>query len=123
MRSLCNGVTRVASQFSSTNCILLGARMIELLRRFVKGVALLTAVLCRLGSPPSWYAKDIHQICAARPIYVAVIVLTSTHRHYAVRGHRTGSNTSGVEDYLRRGTNTTEDKTHNKKAVYYARLF
>ena len=35
-------------------------------------------------------------------VVVAVIVVTSTHRYNAVRGHRTGSNNSGAEDYLRR---------------------
>ena len=34
-----------------------------------------------------------------------VVVLTLTHRYNAVRGHRTGSNNSGAEDYLRRKTN------------------
>ena len=29
------------------------------------------------------------------------VVLTLTHRHNAVRSHRTGSNNFGVEDYLR----------------------
>ena len=34
---------------------------------------------------------------------VVVVVLTLlTHRYEAVRGHRTGSNNSGAEDYLRR---------------------
>ena len=36
-----------------------------------------------------------------------VVVLTLTHGYNAVRGHRTGSNNSGAEDYLRR--------KHNKK--------
>ena len=31
-----------------------------------------------------------------------VVVLTLTHGRNAGRGHRTGSNNSGVEDYLRR---------------------
>ena len=34
-----------------------------------------------------------------------VVVLTLTHRHNEVRGHRTGSNNSGAEDYLRRKIN------------------
>ena len=33
------------------------------------------------------------------------VVLTLTHRYNAVCGHRTGSNNSGVENYLRRNTN------------------
>ena len=33
---------------------------------------------------------------------VVVVGLTLTHRYNAVRGHRTGSNNSGVEDYIRR---------------------
>ena len=36
------------------------------------------------------------------PAIVVVVVLTLTHRLKAVRGHRTGSNSSGGEDYLRR---------------------
>ena len=32
------------------------------------------------------------------------VVLILTHRYNAVRGHRTGSNNSGVESYLRRRT-------------------
>ena len=44
---------------------------------------------------------------------VVVVVLTLlTHRYEAVRGHRTGSNNSGAEDYLRRKTHKTEDNTH-----------
>ena len=39
-----------------------------------------------------------------------VVVITLTHRYNAVRGHRTGSNNSGVEDYLRRKTNKTKDR-------------
>ena len=31
-----------------------------------------------------------------------VVVLTLTHRYNALRGHNTGSNISGAEDYLRR---------------------
>ena len=31
---------------------------------------------------------------------VVIVVVTLTHRYNAVRGHRTGSNNSGVEDYL-----------------------
>ena len=34
-----------------------------------------------------------------------VVVLTVTHGYNAGRGHRTGSNNSGAEDYLRRKTN------------------
>ena len=44
-------------------------------------------------------------------IYV-VVVLTLTHRYNAVRCHRTGSNNSGAEDYLRK-KNKKEDKTHH----------
>ena len=48
-----------------------------------------------------------------------VAVLTLTHGYNTVRGHRTGSNNSGVEDYLWRKTHTvlvpdkTEDNTQN----------
>ena len=40
-------------------------------------------------------------------VVVVVVVLTLIHRYNAVRGHRTGSNSSGAEDYyyLRRKTN------------------
>ena len=38
-------------------------------------------------------------------VRVGVHVLTLTHRCNAVRGHRTGSNNSGAEDYLRRKSN------------------
>ena len=42
-------------------------------------------------------------------VYYTAVVLTTavvTHRYnIAVRGHRTGSNNSGAEDYLRRNTN------------------
>ena len=38
-------------------------------------------------------------------IVVVDVVLTLTHRCNAVRGHRTGSNNSGAENYLRRKTN------------------
>ena len=33
------------------------------------------------------------------------VALILSHRYNAVRGHRTGSNNSGAEDYLRRKTN------------------
>ena len=39
------------------------------------------------------------------PRTAVVVVHTLTHRHNTVRGHRTGSNNSGAEDYLRRKTN------------------
>ena len=46
---------------------------------------------------------------------IVVVVLTLTHGYNAVRGHRTGSNNSGAEDYFRRRkTNkNTEDNTQN----------
>ena len=45
-------------------------------------------------------------------VVVVVVVLTLIHRYNAVRGHRTGSNNSGAEDYRRRKTNTgTDDHT------------
>ena len=34
-------------------------------------------------------------------VVVVVVVLTLTHRYNAVRGHRTGSNKSGAEEYFR----------------------
>ena len=36
---------------------------------------------------------------------VVVVSTLSTHGYNAVRGHRTGSNSSGAENYLRRKTN------------------
>ena len=41
---------------------------------------------------------------------MVVAVLTLTHHYNTVRGHRTGSNNSGVEAYLRRNTNTPSKK-------------
>ena len=41
-----------------------------------------------------------------------VVVLALTHRYNAVRGHRTGSNKSGAEDYLRRKTNEKQKTMH-----------
>ena len=68
-----------------------------------------------------WITDHIDQYMNARVIYtsfincagaagaaatvVVVVVLTLTHRYNAVRGHRTGSNNSGPENYLRRKTN------------------
>ena len=43
---------------------------------------------------------------------VVVVFLTLTHRYNAVRGHRTGSNNSGAEDYIRRKTNEKQKKIH-----------
>ena len=40
------------------------------------------------------------------------VVLTSTHRYNAVRGHRTGSNNSGAEDYLRRKNKKNQKILH-----------
>ena len=37
-------------------------------------------------------------------LLIPVVVLTLTHRYNTVRGHKTGFNNSGVEDYLRRKT-------------------
>ena len=37
--------------------------------------------------------------------WLVVVVLTLIHRCNALRGHRTGSNYSGMEDYLRRKAN------------------
>ena len=49
------------------------------------------------------------------PLTSFFVVLTLTHRYNVVRGHRTGSNNSGAEDYFRRRkTNkNTEDNTQN----------
>ena len=47
--------------------------------------------------------------------FLGVVVLTLTHRYNAVRGHMTGSNNSGGEDYPRREKKKkeTEDNKHN----------
>ena len=45
---------------------------------------------------PEWVMKK------AKRQHIIIIFLTSTNCYNAVRGHRTGSNNSGVEDYLRR---------------------
>ena len=42
-----------------------------------------------------------------------VVVLTLTHRYNAVRGHRTGSNNSGAQDYPR-------SKTSKKQKIIHA---
>ena len=54
------------------------------------------------GHPPPKYLNLIDFV---------VGVLTLPHRFNAVRGHRTGSNNSGAEDYLRR-------KTPKKQEIY-----
>ena len=47
-------------------------------------------------------------------VVVGGVVLTLTHQYDAVRGHRTGSNNSGAEDYLKKkNEQKTEDDTHN----------
>ena len=45
-------------------------------------------------------------------IVVVVVVVTLTHRYNAVRGHRTGSNNSRAEDYLRGKTNKKQKIIH-----------
>ena len=55
-----------------------------------------------------WIA-GVRMLCLSNP----VVVLALTHRYNAVRGHRTGANNSGVEDYLRRKKNETKDNTHD----------
>ena len=42
---------------------------------------------------------------------LVVVVLAFTHRYNAVRGHRTGSNSSGAEDHLRRKTSKKDKHT------------
>ena len=53
---------------------------------------------------------------------VVFVVLTLSHGYNAVRGHRTGSNNSGAEDYLRRKTNKKQhqDNTHHNWNKSYA---
>ena len=55
-----------------------------------------------IGIVSSWSYVYRHRI---ESILVAVVVVTLNRRCNAVRGHRTGSNNSGVEDYLRRKVN------------------
>ena len=43
-------------------------------------------------------------------VVVVVVVFTLTHGYNAVRRHRTGSNNSGAEDYLRRKTKKKQKK-------------
>ena len=47
---------------------------------------------------PSAYAVVVVVVV----VVAVVVVLTLSHGYNAVRGHRTGSNNSGTEDYLRR---------------------
>ena len=47
-------------------------------------------------------------------VVVVVVVLTLTHGYKAVRGHRTDSNISGSEDYLRRHYCCVRAYTHDK---------
>ena len=42
-----------------------------------------------------------------------IVVLTLNHLYNAVGDHRTGSNNSGAEYYLRREMKKTADNTHN----------
>ena len=49
--------------------------------------------------------KHVSLACAPRAVWGIAVILTLTHRCNAVRGHRTGSNNSGAENYLRRKTN------------------
>ena len=53
----------------------------------------------------------LREFLAIAVLHYIMIVLTLSHRYNAVRGHRTGSNNSGAEDYLRRITNKTENNT------------
>ena len=58
--------------------------------------------------------------------YNVVVVLTLTHRHNAVRGSRTGSNNSRVEDHLRRKHKTrkyTQKLKHVLPTVEWIRPF
>ena len=52
---------------------------------------------------PHAYNQCVYEACC----YCAVFTLN--YGYNAVRGHRTGSNNSGAEDYLRRNTNKTKD--------------
>ena len=51
-------------------------------------------------------AEGVQGVRYALPlVVVVVVVLTLTRRYNAVRGHRTGSNNSGAENYLRKTNN------------------
>ena len=52
----------------------------------------------------------VRMLCLSYP--VVVVVFTLTHRYNAVRGHRTDSNNSGAQDYLRRKTNKKQKVIH-----------
>ena len=54
-----------------------------------------------------YQVQRIQQTYINMIFYVRTVVLTLSHRYNAVRGHRTGSNNSGVEDCLRRKTKDT----------------
>ena len=60
----------------------------------------------RRGGPsvqlPDWVMNKIKR---QHVILFLFLFITLTHRCNAVRGHRTGSNNSRVEDYLRSKTN------------------
>ena len=47
-------------------------------------------------------------------VVVVVVILTLTHRYDAVRGHRTGSNNSGVEDSPRGKTNKKSEERNRR---------
>ena len=53
-----------------------------------------------------------HVVAVVVLVLVLVLVLTLTHPYSAVRGHRTGSDNSGVGDYLRRKTNKKQKIIH-----------
>ena len=61
----------------------------------------------------------LRQGVSSRQGYYTTDVLTLTHRYNAVRGHKTGSNKSGAEDYLGSETNKTEDRVHNWNKSYH----
>ena len=50
--------------------------------------------------------------CCSRSGIHSPVVLTLTHRYNAIRGHRTGSNNSRAEDYLKMKTNEKQKIIH-----------
>ena len=60
-----------------------------------------------------WSTARTHS-AASRVVVVVVVVVTLSHGYNAVRGHRTCSNNSGAEGYLRRKTNKKQKIVHTQ---------
>ena len=73
-----------------------------------------------------WLGFDLARQPVSRHVVVVVVVVvvvfTLTHGYNAVRRHRTGSNNSGAEDYLRReNKQKTEDNNIITEQIVYLR--